>query len=69
MKVCISKKDNYYSVYVAKKDLEETVTDVKPEGGWGGEFTLANGWVLGVPPMDEEPKLPQTIDVKLLSRG
>lgn len=69
MKVCIRKKGDHYSIYVAKKDLEEIVVDIIPEGGWGGQFTLSNGWILGVPSFDEEPALPKTMDVKLLSRG
>lgn len=64
MKVILRVKDGAYSVYVAKKDLETKVVAVAPEGGWGGVFTLANGWQLRFPVLDAEPKLPMTFEVE-----
>lgn len=53
-------------VYVAKKDLEEEV--VKQEIVEAGKvFTLANGWELAIPILEEPLKLPQTIEAKRLS--
>jgi nitrogen fixation protein NifT len=53
-------------VYVAKKDLEEEV--VKQEQGEAGKiFTLANGWELAMPPMEEPLKLPMTVEAKRLA--
>ncbi|ADU65438.1 putative nitrogen fixation protein NifT [Desulfurispirillum indicum] len=66
MKIILSKSNDTYSVYVPKKDLEESVVDIAPEGGFGGTFTLANGWQLYIEPMDEEPRLPKTLDAKKL---
>jgi len=69
MKITLNKTGGVYSVYVPKKDLEEKVVSVEMSGAWGGQFTLANGWVLEIPEMDEEPELPKTMNAKLLSRG
>ncbi|MCU0525210.1 MAG: putative nitrogen fixation protein NifT [Elainella sp. Prado103] len=53
-------------VYVAKKDLEEEV--VKQETIETGKiFTLANGWELSIPAMEEPLRLPQTIEAKRLA--
>lgn len=53
-------------VYVAKKDLEEEV--VKQEVSETGKiFTLANGWELSIPAMEEPLRLPQTIEAKRLA--
>ncbi|MBB5022330.1 putative nitrogen fixation protein NifT [Desulfurispira natronophila] len=67
MKVTISKSGEKYSAYIAKKDLEEQVVTVLPEGVFGGTFTLANGWQLYIEPMDEMPTLPKTFNAKKLS--
>jgi nitrogen fixation protein NifT len=53
-------------VYVAKKDLEEEVVK-ETEAEEGKIFTLANGWELAIPPMEEPLRLPQTIEAKRLS--
>jgi nitrogen fixation protein NifT len=53
------------SLYVAKKDLEETVVSVEfetPEK-WGGALTLGDGSVFYVDPMPE-PRLPVTVKAK-----
>jgi nitrogen fixation protein NifT len=53
-------------VYVAKKDLEEEV--VKETSVEDGRiFTLANGWELSIPPLEEPLKLPQTVEAKRLA--
>jgi nitrogen fixation protein NifT len=53
-------------VYVAKKDLEEEV--VKQEISEEGQiFTLANGWELSIPGLEEPLRLPQTIEAKRLA--
>ena len=48
--------------YVAKKDLEETVTSVEldSEQSWGGEVELADG------PISPRPRLPVTVRAKRL---
>lgn len=56
----------HLSVYVAKKDLEEEV--IKQEVVDDGKiFTLANGWELAIPALEEPMKLPQTIEAKRLN--
>lgn len=52
--------------YVAKKDLEEEV--VKETNGENGKiYTLANGWELEMPFIEQPEKLPQTVEAKRLS--
>ncbi|MBI1423305.1 MAG: putative nitrogen fixation protein NifT [Gammaproteobacteria bacterium] len=63
------RKDNESGVmtlYVAKKDLEETVVAMEHPGPgkWGGELTLADGSRYFVDPMDEMPNLPITVRAK-----
>jgi nitrogen fixation protein NifT len=55
------------SAYVPKKDLEEPVVSQEKEGLWGGNITLANGWVLALPEMAEGTGLPITVEAKRLS--
>ena len=55
--------------YVAKKDLEEPVTAQDKETLWGGNITLANGWVLELPDMPADTKLPVTVEARRLSTG
>ncbi|MCA1994898.1 MAG: putative nitrogen fixation protein NifT [Coleofasciculus sp. S288] len=54
------------TVYVAKKDLEEEVVN-QTIGEEGKIFTLANGWELSIPKLEEPLKLPQTVEAKRLS--
>jgi nitrogen fixation protein NifT len=68
MKVTVNNKGGVYTVYVPKKDMEEAVTEMEDNGKWGGRFTLANGWVIDVPLEDSEPKLPKTMNVKVISK-
>ena len=54
------------TLYIAKKDLEDTVVSVEYEDDdkWGGKFTLADGSSYYIEPMDERPRLPITIRAK-----
>lgn len=60
--------DGGMTMYVAKKDLEETVVSLEHEGPdkWGGEIELADGSRYSVDLMDEMPKLPITVRAKRL---
>ena len=55
------------SAYVAKKDLEEPVVSMEKPEMWGGEITLANGWVLALPSMAPGTSLPITVEARRLS--
>ncbi|ACB49898.1 nifT/fixU [Crocosphaera subtropica ATCC 51142] len=66
MKVILSREDaGNLSVYVPKKDLEEAVVNETIEGD-GKILTLANGWELQFPNLNDDTKLPQTLDAKRL---
>ncbi len=66
MKVILSREDaGNLSVYVPKKDLEEAVVNETIEGD-GKILTLANGWELKFPNLNDDTKLPQTLDAKRL---
>jgi nitrogen fixation protein NifT len=67
MKVMLRQNNaGHLTVYVAKKDLEEEV--VKQEQSDDGKvLTLANGWELAIPILEEPLKLPQTIEAKRLN--
>lgn len=66
MKVILSKNSaGHLSVYVPKKDLEEEVVK-ETEGSEGKILTLANGWELAFANLNDETKLPQTLDAKRL---
>ena len=64
MKVTITQKDETYYAYIAKKDLEAKIIDMKQSGAFGGLLTLENGWKIYIEPHDEMPKLPKTFDAK-----
>jgi probable nitrogen fixation protein FixT len=64
MKVTITRKGNEYYAYIAKKDLESKIIDIKDTGSFGGLITLENGWKIYIEPHDEMPKLPKTFDAK-----
>ena len=67
MKVMLRRHSNgHLIVYVAKKDLEEEVVNERVETE-GKVFTLANGWELQIPDLEEPLKLPQTVEAKRLS--
>jgi nitrogen fixation protein NifT len=66
MKVMIRKVPTGYSVYVPKKDLEEAVVECEKPALWGGWVKLRNGWVLALPDMAEDTRLPITVEAKKL---
>lgn len=67
MKVTIGRRDDGYSVYVAKKDLEEPIVHMEKAGLWGGGVELGNGWRLALPEMTAEVRLPITIEARRIS--
>lgn len=65
MKVMIRRNEkSELSAYVPKKDLEEPIVKHDNPDLWGGTITLANGWVLSLPEMPPETRLPITIEAK-----
>lgn len=65
MKVTIRKNAaGVLSAYVPKKDLEESIVSMEKPEMWGGSVTLANGWLLELPPMAADTALPITVDVR-----
>lgn len=52
------------SIYVPKKDLEEPIVESERETLWGGWIKIANGWVLDLPEMADDTKLPITINAR-----
>ena len=52
------------SVYVPKKDLEEPVVEMERETLWGGWIRIANGWVLELPEMADDTRLPITVEAR-----
>jgi len=70
VKVMIRKNsEGVFSVYVAKKDLEEPIVLMEKEGLWGGVVTLANGWRLELPAMAPDTRLPITVEARRLAEG
>lgn len=69
MKVMIRKSSSGLSLYVPKKDLEEPIVAQEKADLWGGNVTLANGWVMALPEMAEGTTLPITVEAKRLSGG
>lgn len=67
MKVMIRSAAGKLSAYVAKKDLEEPIVEVEKEGIWGGKVTLGNGWVLELPDMPADTRLPITVEARKLA--
>ncbi len=65
MKVMIRKNAaGSYAVYVPKKDLEEPIITMENPGLWGGKVTLGNGWILELPEMGGDTKLPITVEAR-----
>ncbi|HOB46851.1 MAG TPA: putative nitrogen fixation protein NifT [Zoogloea sp.] len=64
MKVMLRNTARGLSAYVPKKDLEEPVVAKEKEDLWGGTITLANGWVLALPEMLPDTKLPVTVEAR-----
>ncbi|MFP4079611.1 MAG: putative nitrogen fixation protein NifT [Ectothiorhodospira sp.] len=61
-------QDGALSLYVPKKDLEETIVSMEHPGPgrWGGEITLSDGSRYFLDPMEEAPRLPITLRVRRL---
>lgn len=64
MKVMIRRAEGVLSAYVPKKDLEEPVVETERETLWGGWIKLANGWVLELPEMADDTRLPITVEAR-----
>ena len=64
MKVMLRKKGEAYEIYVPKKDLEEAIIAIEHETLWGGWVKLKNGWVLDLPEMAAETRLPITVNAR-----
>jgi nitrogen fixation protein NifT len=67
MKIMLRKTGEAYSVYVAKKDLEEKIVSMERPELWGGTVTLANGWVFQLPEMAPDTRLPVSVEARRLS--
>jgi len=59
--------DGTLSAYVAKKDLEEPIVAQQQPGLWGGQVTLANGWILELPALAAETNLPITVEARRIA--
>jgi nitrogen fixation protein NifT len=51
------------TLYVAKKDLEDVVTEIEfdQDDKWGGTITIGDGTRFYIDPLDAKPKLPTSI--------
>jgi nitrogen fixation protein NifT len=68
LKVMIRRSaEGVLSAYVPKKDLEEPIVEQEKSDLWGGQVTLANGWVLQLPEMAAGTNLPITVEARRLS--
>jgi len=52
------------SAYVPKKDMEQAVVAREKDDLWGGWIELANGWVLELPVMAADTRLPITVEAR-----
>lgn len=66
MKIMIRRSASGLSIYVPKKDLEEAIVEQQNEALWGGWIKLKNGWVLELPEMAIDTKLPVTVNAKVV---
>lgn len=64
MKVMIRRAEGALSAYVPKKDLEEPIVEVEHESLWGGWVKLGNGWVLELPDLAADTRLPITVEAR-----
>jgi len=67
MKVMVRKVGEQYTIYVAKKDLEEPIVAMEKPGLWGGWAKIANGWTLEMPDLPDDTRLPITVEAKKLA--
>jgi nitrogen fixation protein NifT len=51
-------------IYVPKKDLEEPIVESEFETLWGGWIKIANGWVLELPDLAADTRLPITVEAR-----
>nr|WP_207199452.1 putative nitrogen fixation protein NifT [Rhodoplanes elegans] len=63
----IRKTEKGLSAYVPKKDLEQPIVELEKDAMWGGWVKLKNGWVLVLPEMPAETRLPITVEAKRIS--
>jgi nitrogen fixation protein NifT len=68
MKVMIRRTNAGLSAYAPKKDLEEPIVESEKESLWGGWVRLKNGWLLALPDMPVETRLPITVEAKRLGQ-
>ncbi|NVO16706.1 MAG: putative nitrogen fixation protein NifT [Rhodoplanes sp.] len=66
MKIMIRRTDKGLSAYVPKKDLEQPIVELEKDALWGGWVKLKNGWVLALPDLPPETRLPITVEAKRL---
>jgi nitrogen fixation protein NifT len=66
MKVMIRRTDKGLSAYTPKKDLEEPIVETERQSLWGGWVRLKNGWLLALPEMPLDTKLPVTVEARRL---
>ncbi|MDR3436168.1 putative nitrogen fixation protein NifT [Telmatospirillum sp.] len=64
MKVMIRSAAGKLSAYVPKKDLEEMIVEQEKAELWGGWIKLGNGWVLELPDMAVDTRLPVTVEAR-----
>lgn len=64
MKVMVRNAAGKMSVYVPKKDLEEFVVETEKQTLWGGWIKLGNGWILELPEMAADTRLPITVEAR-----
>jgi nitrogen fixation protein NifT len=64
MKIMIRRAETGLSIYVPKKDLEESIVESEHESLWGGWIRIANGWTLDLPDMAADTRLPITINAR-----
>ncbi len=64
MKVMIRRTEKGLSACAPKKDPGDPIVELEKESLWGGWVKLKNGWVLMLPDMPAETRLPITVEAK-----
>jgi len=64
MKLMIRRTEKGLSAYAPKKDLEVPIVAVEKETLWGGWVQLKNGWLLALPAMAADTRLPVTVEAQ-----